>query len=499
MIILSKAHKEEVSKILLNYNDSDYEKVLLLMEPILKEYYPLNPKTISKRLLHGLFKAWLNKGNEVIVHYWVICKLINEYQYPSEYIELEVACGNIGRANIKEIISRDTSCDIVVYTHSSRRTGSSLVAIECREYKGVNGLKQAASYARALGANYHLFTDSDLWQSFETQPHPIDGIPISDIPHWVGFKPLNSRLSKNFKLPPITDEKLLTELVKISHDSIHKEGVDPATAFDELIKLFFVKLYDEQEIPGVYEFSILSGESADDTGKHIRELLKEARKKSKYKELFTEPGDDEFYINNKSIRKVVETFQGFSFIGGSLIGIDVKGTVYEKMVGSTFRGELGQYFTPRKIVEFIVDLLEPTKEDKVLDPACGSGGFLIYVLRKIAVKIRNEQSNLPLHNQEILIKEFANHNIFGADLSPRMVRAARMNMIMHGDGWAGIQRCHGLNIDENFISAKEGYDLILSNPPFAGFESDFNILSKFEIGFNEQNNIRGVNRALVFV
>jgi type I restriction enzyme M protein len=242
----------------------------------------------------------------------------------------------------------------------------------------------------------------------------------------------------------------------------------------------------------------LSGESVDDTGKHIRDLLKQARKKSKYKELFNQPGDDEFSISNSSIRKVVETFQGFSFVGNSIIGIDAKGTVYENMVGSTFRGELGQYFTPRKLVEFMVNLLKPDREDLVLDPACGSGGFLIYVLRKVAAQIRIEQQNLPTHKVEQLIRDYANSKIHGADLSPRMVRAARMNMIMHGDGWSGIHRNHGLLLQECGLKY-DSYNLILSNPPFAGFEKDHEILKNFDVGKNEAGNIRGVNRAIVFV
>ena len=308
-------------------------------------------------------------------------------------------------------------------------------------------------------------------------------------------------MSKNHKLPPITDEKQLRDLVGVCHNSIHSEGIDPAKAFDELVKLLFVKIYDEQEIPDVYEFSVLSGESIKDTGEHIRNLLKQAKQNSKYKELFFEPGDDEFSVSNQSIRTVVETFQGFNFTRNSLTGIDSKGTVYENMVGSTFRGELGQYFTPRKMVEFMVNLLAPMRTDIVWDPSCGSGGFLIYVLRKIASKIRYDQPNLPTHQIENLIKAFADDNLYGSDLSPRMVRASRMNMIMHGDGWAGVHRCHGLKIqdDHYFSKIAEKVTLILSNPPFAGHESDAEILQNFHIGRNDKGKIRSVNRAIIFV
>ena len=232
--------------------------------------------------------------------------------------------------------------------------------------------------------------------------------------------------------------------------------------------------------------------------KNIRSLLREAKEKSRYKELFSEPGDDEFGIQNRSIRKVVETFQGFSFTGSSHIGIDAKGTVYENMVGSTFRGELGQYFTPRKIVQFMIDLLQPTRNDTVLDPSCGSGGFLIHAMRVIANQIRQQQQNLPEHHTERIIRDTVVQNIRGADLSPRMVRAARMNMIMHGDGWTCIQRWNGLNLQQHEIFQRQ-FSLILSNPPFAGYESDIPILNSFETGKNEAGNERSVNKAIIFV
>ena len=496
MIKISSEHKQRIQVILKSCQGDKFDSVLKKMSPILCEYYPIEPIKVSKRLLESLFSSWLSKPKESIVHYWTICKLVAEYSYPAEHIDHEVSCGGLGR---QAQMSGDTKADIVIYSHSSRRPGTALIAVECKEFKGEDGEKQAASYARALQSPYHLFTDSDKWVAFETQPHPIDGIPVSDIPHWVGSKPLAQRLSKNHMLPPITDEEQLRGLIKTCHNQIHSEGVDPAKAFDELVKLLFVKVYDEQEIPDFYRFSILAGETEQETGDNIRSLLREAKEKSQYRELFSEPGDDEFWIHNKSIRKVVETFQGFSFTGSSIIGIDAKGTAYENMVGATFRGELGQYFTPRKIVEFMVDLLEPTREDVVLDPSCGSGGFLIYTMRKIADQIRQQQQNLPKHRTEQLIRDAVVRNIKGTDLSPRMVRTTRMNMIMHGDGWAGIQRCHGLKINKHDSFRGNKFTLILSNPPFAGFESDESILREFETGKNEKGSIRAIHRAIIFV
>jgi len=119
-------------------------------------------------------------------------------------------------------------------------------------------------------------------------------------------------------------------------------------------------------------------------------------------------------------------------------GADIKGTVYEQMVGRTFRGELGQFFTPRELVDFIVEVIHPNRESKILDPACGSGGFLIMVLRKLLEWIKEENPNLTEADIKQEIKYFAEHKTFGIDINDRMVRIAKMNMIMHGDGHAGI-------------------------------------------------------------
>lgn len=420
MIQISTEDRNAIQELLTNYQIGDYDRIVTSMTPILLRYSSLDPSRVSKRLLDSLFTSWNSKPLEAIVHYWTICKLVTEYNYPPEQIAHEVSCGAIGRAAMG---SSDTKADVVVYSHPTRRPGTALITIECREYGGAEGSSQAASYSRALGAAFHLFTDSDRWNAFETQPHPVNGVQVADIPRWVGARPLEHRLSKDHRLPPITDEEQLRSLIRVCHNKIHGEGLDPAKAFDELVKLFFVKVYDEQEIPDVYRFSVLAGETEEETGDNIRELLKEAKARSQYRELFVEPGDDEFWVHNSSIRKVVETFQGFSFTTSTLIGIDAKGTVYEYMVGATFRGELGQYFTPRKIVEFMVDLLEPNREDLVLDPSCGSGGFLVYAMRKIASQIREQQRNLPQHRAEQLIRDTVVNNVKGTDISPRMVRA----------------------------------------------------------------------------
>ena len=244
MIKISATHRAEIRNLLTAYSDSKYESVFRAIAPILQTYHTLEPQRLGKRLLSRLFGSWSNKEEEAVVVYWMCCKLIADYGYPAEYLDIEVDCGDIGR---KALEKKDSThrADIVAYSNEARRAGTAIVTIECRKLNGVDGSKQAASYSRALQSRFHLFTDSNVWKAFETQPHPIDGTPIGDIPYWVGYKPLAQRMPKEHILPPITDEQQLRDLIRVCHDQIHSEGVDLVKVFDELVKLFFVKVYDE--------------------------------------------------------------------------------------------------------------------------------------------------------------------------------------------------------------------------------------------------------------
>ena len=190
-------------------------------------------------------------------------------------------------------------------------------------------------------------------------------------------------------------------------------------------------------------------------------------------------------LDDETIAFIVRQFQGYSLVHTSAVleGADVKGTVFERMVGGTFRGELGAYFTPREIVSFMVQMVKPTRDDVILDPACGSGGFLIMALKYILEYIRRQNPNLKDVDVYAELKTFAQKCVFGTDLNERMARVSKMNMIMHGDGHGGIFHAHGLDIgygEKPPLRAGEDVTVVFSNPPFAGRETDPKQLEKFD-------------------
>ena len=239
----------------------------------------------------------------------------------------------------------------------------------------------------------------------------------------------------------------------------------------------------------------------------MRQLFDKSVKGRRYKDVFTtrltEKLPTGIDLDDETIAFIVRNFQGYSLINTSatLEGADVKGTVFEKMVGGTFRGELGAYFTPREIVSFMVQLLEPTLDDVILDPACGSGGFLIMTLKYVLEQLRTNSPNLDEAEVYSSIQAFAQNNVLGADINERMARVTKMNMIMHGDGHGGIYHMHGLDVGFTAEPSVRYGDVtcVFSNPPFAGREEDSRQLDKFETTKNVLGQTLETPKSIPFV
>lgn len=471
-------------------------------EVILKKISAYNPSLIRPELLQKILKK-INEPEEK-VRYWWIQRLVNEYGYNSRQIDINMPAGvGRNRANV--------FADIVVFRDSERTEPFIIGEVKKEGEKNGQDGEQGASYARNIGAEYHFWSNKNMSKYWRTSLFPNKSLPIGNIPMWVGKKPLAEKLKKTEILPPFRDTQELKQVVNTCHDLIYREGHDPAYAFDELTKLLFLKLYDERETPNYYEFVALADEEQKDTVKRIQELFKKATNDSRYKDVFLTRYNKVTEINldltPQTIYTIVQQLQGYSLVNTTenIYGADIKGTVYETIVGKTFRGELGQYFTPRELVEFMVNVINPDKTDKLLDPACGSGGFLIMCIKFVKDRIKRENQNLSDNEISSQIKTFSEHNIYGLDINPRMTRVAKMNMIMHGDGHAGVFNLNGLMVEKNMPRrveeelTDESLDIIFSNPPFAGYESNPKILEEFDLGKDKKGKVHSITPEVLFV
>ncbi len=467
---------------------------------LLQELSPHPHSLIRAELLSKIVKR-IDDPEEKVRYYWV-AKLIKEYGYDSKQIEINVPAG-VGRSHAA------VYADIVVYRDMDRTEPFIVGEVKAPTERQVDD-EQGASYARNIGAEYHFWSNRTVTKYWKTSAYPHKSTPLGNIPFWIGKKPTVEKVKKTEILPPFRDVQEFKQVISTLHDLIYKEGHDPAYAFDELTKLLFLKLYDERETPKYYEFMTLANEDHITTVQRIQTLFDKAVKDPRYHDVFltryNKVTETRLDLKPLTIYQIVQQLQGYSLVNtiATIKGVDIKGEAYEQMVGGTFRGELGQYFTPRTLVDFMVKMLNPDKNDIILDPACGSGGFLIMCIKHVKDKINEDNPNLPEAEIEAQIKYFCEHNIFGLDINPRMARVAKMNMIMHGDGHSGIFNCNGLIVEdadpeEAKKSIRESrFSLIFSNPPFAGYEQEKEILKTFELG-QRDGKPRAVTKEVVFV
>lgn len=283
------------------------------------------------------------------------------------------------------------------------------------------------------------------------------------------------KASEENDLEPISDAELLKKF-KRCHQILWDQGAkDPAEAFDEMSKFIFVKTDDELTTNDdeAYTFQIGNIEIEDKAA-----VAKKIR--SKYTELSkSKPGvfTGKITADDSKIYKIVELLQGVDLKHSD---IDSKGRAFEQFLDTVFKQKLGQYFTDRRIVMLIVNMmmaLYPSgkiEKLRIIDPSCGSAGFLlnslVYVRQHIHNKVREE------NDRYIREKEF-NRNIFGIEKNEKIARVAMMDMIIFNDGHTNIECGDGLSDWSSYKvdgirNGKGKFDIVLSNPPFGSKADD---------------------------
>lgn len=415
----------------------------------------------------------------------VFLSLVINYQYPPEHIRQFVAV----------TMGSDTKeADLIVY--EDKACQKPLIVVECKksdisEAAFNQAVEQAFSYAVAEGASF-VWTTSGLKDVYYQVPlqKPKARIPVPDIPQF-GIKKLASykyaygggKTKEGQKLQPLSlvSEDELTRRFKQAHQALWGGGeLNPSEAFDELDKLIFCKIWDERKARKngePYDFQIFAHdtdeETNDDLLKRIRTLYAEGRKKDP--EVFK----DDIRLRANKVRTVVSYLQDIHL---SETDLDSKGRAFETFMGSFFRGDFGQFFTPREIVKFIVSVLPINHESRVLDTSCGSGGFLLHALDKVRFEANQyypDEVAIPSEGRPEGKRhfqhwhDFAEKNLFGIEINEQIARTAKMNMIIHDDGHTNVVAADGLLPPED-LANKTGnkdfransFDFIITNPPF---------------------------------
>lgn len=354
----------------------------------------------------------------------------------------------------------------------------------------------------ANGSSYHFLQKEDDAMGFDYEfvdlsDFPGEGETLDDI----------DRADRSSSKKPANDS--LVKVFKRSHDYIYGNEGRKKDAFWQLLNLIFCKLYDEKRKfihaedsyrrkfwVGVKEQNTEEGRKA--VAKRIKDLFDELKGDEIFSEVFD--GNEAIGLTDKGLAFIAGELSKYSFLDAS---VDVKGMAYETIVSNTLKQEAGQFFTPRNIIKAMVEMMNPTENDRVLDPACGSGGFLVMVLDHVRKQIASqlypdlegpllaEKFNSFEVNERVRL--YAERSIFGFDFDPDLKKAARMNMVMAGDGHANIFHVNSLaypnwehpaeiekikaaigkslselkDFENRYGNdAREKFDIIFTNPPF---------------------------------
>ena len=444
------------------------------------------------RIWSHIRQKWLVETPEERVRQNFLTVLVNEYGYRLEQMTEEESVTGRG--------SGQASADFLIWRIVQDKADAKppLIVVECKSDNVTikrEDYHQGDHYARMANATFFVTHNTRETRFWRVRKDKMPGYleEIENIPHADATDREISELIAKLKT---FKEDEFADLLHNCHNVIrNREHLDPAAAFDEIAKILFVKTWVERERrrkrqrENLFTVEWLDTQLGDNP---LEDLFQKTREAYQADKIFDER--ERLNLKPATGREIVRLLERYNLSDTSE---DIKGIAFERFLGRTFRGEIGQFFTPRSIVEFMVRMLEPKEGDIVCDPASGFAGFLIRFFEIVREQIladvdRQYQSFVEeLQKQKMskakraeLLREkyeelqvtidqkrrdsrlwkLANGCIYGCDANDRMARTSKMNMIMHGDGHGGVHHHNGfINVNGIFESR---FDIVLTNPPF---------------------------------
>jgi len=455
-------------------------------------------------------QKFLVRTPEEIVRQNYLLALVNQYGYALQQIDEELTITGRGAGNAR--------ADFVIWKtiEDKEKAKTPLIIVECKSDNITISNKdysQGENYARITNAPFFLTHNNKETRYWRVKKDRMPGYTeeIEDIPHAGASEKEIVDLLEKLK---VFKENEFADLLHSCHNIIrNREHLDPAAAFDEIAKILFMKVYAERNLKADMKNNIFTLDYVEEAERFNPDYLTDIFEKTK-----REFGKDKIFAKEETInlrantiKAIVGKLEKYNLSGTST---DIKGIAFERFLGRTFRGEIGQFFTPRPIVEFMAQMVNPKENDVVCDPASGSGGFLIRffeivreeIQRAVDAEYQKEKASIEKDGTlseeakalrltelyEALQKELdperadsriwklANRCIYGTDANDRMARTSKMNMIMHGDGHGGIHHHNGfVNVNGIF---ENRFDVVLTNPPFGASieESDTVVETQIE-------------------
>ena len=278
----------------------------------------------------------------------------------------------------------------------------------------------------------------------------------------------------------LTKEDNLLKKFEEIHDYIYaNDGLSPQQTLEEFVKILFIKIYDENDNLNQFTISseewneLKSGKTVQAISERITALFEQTKKA--YRDIFD--ADDRIRISAMALGFTINKLQNISLLNSSQ---DAKGLAFQKFLSHHEKDGRGQFFTPEPVIDFCVAMMQPKPNERIIDPACGSGGFLMSALRYLQ---QNTEGVLD-------VAKTVSENLFGSDINKSIARIAKMKLLLEANGKTNI---HCVNSLEDLDSLKltlghsAGFDLVLANPPFGAKMTNPAVLSKFDLGHKWSN------------
>lgn len=456
---------------------------------------------------------------EELIRQLYIYKLTTEYGYPVERMELETVI-TFGREKKR--------ADIVIY-NKDHVTAPEII-VELKKPKLKDGKEQLKSYCNATGAIIGVWTNGDQISYYHRKdPNYFEDIP--NIPR--ENQKLKDILTERWTIDDlINKDKLVNErkslkglIEEMEDEVLANAGVD---VFEEVFKLIFTKLFDEMESGNnkrrTLEFRNY-GDTDEDLKANIQVLFDKA--KHKWSGVFNE--DEKITLTASHLAVCVASLQDVKLFNSNL---DVVDDAFEYLMSKSQKGEKGQYFTPRYVIDMCVKMLNPKEDEYMIDTAAGSCGFpvhtMFHVWKQILDRLGIKQSHLfSSEKKPPECEEYVREHVFAIDFDTKAVRVARTLNLIAGDGRTNVMHLNTLDYDrwDDFTKDEDwediyhdgwkglrglrktrnqnrdfNFDILMANPPFAGDIKESRIISKYELGKNSKGKYQNkVGRDILFI
>ncbi len=415
------------------------------------------------------------------------------YDYNLMDIEVPIIRGSKGKPR-----TSDNFADIVVYSSKDKRDQFSDIVgiVETKRPERKDGIKQLMSYMSATNCIWGVWTNSIEIEYLYKDPTngKIKRDFIYQIPRYGERFEDIGKIRKDTLIPANSLKRMFTRMLNTLYTNTNISRREKLG--NELIRIIFCKIWDEKYYPNeIPKFRVGIGENADDVKARIITLFDEVKKELVNDGVFDI--HETITLESKSIPYVVGELERYSLLKTSK---DVVGDAFEVFAESKLVGEKGEFFTPREVVKTAIQIVKPQPEQTIFDPACGSGGFLIYALEYVWNEMETNRKYKGSKDIGKLKKEMAERCFFGIDKEMDLVKISKAYMAIVGDGRGKITHQNTLHKPNEFEGkAKEifvqkdnkfkKFDIIFTNPPFG---SKIKVLKEeagqFELGTKKTEN-----------